>query len=145
MRCGVKPTRTNAGALVMVFGDPFDATLRPWGEERVPLAMEWRLAHAADLSAYIARYGETMRAMDAVLTESAHEEGHRSRLEELSLKTISEAESPVVKLVHSTLYDALKAGASDIHLETSATQLVIKYRLDGVLGVMGTAAGLDMA
>jgi general secretion pathway protein E len=129
----------------MAFGDPFDPALRPWAEERAPLSMEWRLAHSADLAAYLARYGETMRAMDAVLTGTAQEEGHRTRLEELSLKTISEAGSPVVKLVHSTLYDALKAGASDIHLETTATQLVIKYRLDGVLSMMGTAAGLDMA
>ena len=51
----------------------------------------------------------------------------------------------MVKLVHSTLYDALKAGASDIHLETTNSQLVIKYRLDGVLSMMGTAQGLDMA
>ena len=39
-------------------------------------------------------------------------------VDDLSLKTISEDTSPVVKLVHSTLYDALKIGASDIHLET---------------------------
>jgi general secretion pathway protein E len=86
-----------------------------------------------------------MRAMDSVVTEAAQEEGGRNRLEELSLKAISEAGSPVVKLVQSTLYDALRAGASDIHLETTGTQLVIKYRLDGVLSVMGTAQGLDMA
>jgi general secretion pathway protein E len=138
-------TRTPQGRLVMAFNDPFDPNLRPWAEERAPVAMEWRLAHSADLAAYLARYGETMRAMDALRTEAAHEEGDRSRLEELSLKTISEAHSPVVKLVHSTLYDALKAGVSDIHLETSSTQLVIKYRLDGVLSVAGTATGLDMA
>jgi general secretion pathway protein E len=137
--------RTPDGELVMAFGDPFDATLRPWAEERVPATMDWRLAHAADISAYLARYGETMRAMDSVVTEASSEERSRSRLEELSLKAISEADSAVVKLVHSTLYDALKAGASDIHLETTASQLVIKYRLDGVLSVMGTAQGLDMA
>ena len=51
----------------------------------------------------------------------------------------------MVKLVHSTLYDALKAGASDIHLETTAAQLVIKYRIDGVLSVMGTLTASDMA
>jgi len=138
-------TRTQDGELVMAFSDPFDPNLRPWAEERAPAMMEWRLSHTADLAAYLARYGETMRAMDALRNDSAQEEGHRSRHEELSLKTISEAESPVVKLVHSTLYDALKAGASDIHLETTASQLVIKYRLDGVLSVMGTASGLDMA
>lgn len=137
--------RGEGGALVMAFGDPFDPALRPWAEERVRGVMQWRLAHPSDVSAYLARHGETMRAMDSVLAEAGHEEGSRSRLEELSLKTISEAESPVVRLVHSTLYDALRGGASDIHLETSAAQLVIKYRLDGVLSTAGTAQGLDMA
>ena len=137
--------RGEGGALVMAFGDPFDPALRPWAEERVRGVMQWRLAHPSDVSAYLARHGETMRAMDSVLAEAGHEEGSRSRLEELSLKTISEAESPVVRLVHSTLYDALRGGASDIHLETSAAQLVIKYRLDGVLSTAGTAQGLDIA
>src|SRR5690348_17322695 len=58
--------RTAQGELIMAFGDPFDPNLRPWAEERAPASMEWRLAHAADLSAYLARYGETMRAMDAL-------------------------------------------------------------------------------
>src|SRR5689334_23885476 len=92
--------RTAQGELIMAFSDPFDPNLRPWAEERAPAAMEWRLAHAADLAAYLARYGETMRAMDALRTETAQEEGDRNRLEELSLKTISEAQSPVVRLVH---------------------------------------------
>ncbi|MEO8627463.1 MAG: GspE/PulE family protein, partial [Betaproteobacteria bacterium] len=137
--------RMPSGELLMAFGDPFDPSLRPWAEERVPRAIQWRLAHHTDVAAYLARYGETMRAMDSVVTESAGEDSVRHRLEELSLKTISEAESPVVRLVQSTLYDALKAGASDIHLETTSSQLVIKYRLDGVLVVGGSAQGLDMA
>ena len=41
--------------------------------------------------------------------------------------------SPVVRLVNSTLYDALKLGASDIHLECDAGGLHVKYRIDGVL------------
>ena len=142
---GCMLARAPDGELVMAFGDPFDPTLRPWAEERVPDTMQWCLAPAGDVAAYLARYGESMRAMDSVLADSAHEEGGRSRLEELSLKAISEAGSPVVKLVHSTLYDALKAGASDIHLETTAGQLVIKYRLDGVLSMVGSAQGLETA
>jgi len=35
--------------------------------------------------------------------------------------------------VRSTLRDALKIGASDIHLETVAQGLVIKFRIDGIL------------
>jgi general secretion pathway protein E len=137
--------RAEDGALVLVFGDPFDAALRPWAEERVQRPLQWRLAHPTDVTAYLTRYGETLRAMDSVLPETAREESADGRIEELSLKTISEHDSPVVKLVHSTLYDALKAGASDIHLETTPTSLVIKYRLDGVLSMVGSAQGLEMA
>ena len=137
--------RTQGDGLALVFGDPFNAALRPWAEERIAQPFRWLLAHPSEVSAYLSRHGETMRAMDAVLQGAVSEEGSRGRFEELSLKSISEHDSPVVRLVHSTLYDALKAGASDIHLETAANQLVIKYRLDGVLSMIGTGNGLEMA
>ena len=145
MAHGCVLARAADAELVLAFGDPFDPALRPWAEERIPGALHWCLAHTADIAAYLARYGESLRAMDSLLSESVQEDGGRGRVEELSLKTISESASPVVRLVHSTLYDALKAGASDIHLETTATHLVIKYRMDGVLSPIGTAQGLDMA
>jgi general secretion pathway protein E len=137
--------RGEQGELVLAFGDPFDPALRPWVEERVMGPLDWRLAHRAEVAAVMTRQGETLRAMDAVLGAAVHEEAGRAGVEELSLKTIGESRSPVVRLVHSTLYDALKVGASDVHLETSATQLVIKYRVDGVLSIVGTAPGLDTA
>ena len=65
--------------------------------------------------------------------------------EELSLNSIENDASPVIKLVRSTLYDALKAEASDIHLETSPNGLVIKYRLDGVLSQVGAISELQLA
>ncbi|MCC7549124.1 MAG: type II/IV secretion system protein [Burkholderiales bacterium] len=137
--------RAPGQGLVLVFADPFNPALRPWAEERVAHTLRWALAHASEVSAYLARHGETMRAMDSVLDDTVRADVASGRLEELSLRSISEHDSPVVRLVHSTLYDALKAGASDIHLETSAMQLVIKYRLDGVLSMIGTASGLEMA
>ena len=39
----------------------------------------------------------------------------------------------MVRLVRSTLRDALKLGASDIHLESLAAGLAIKFRIDGIL------------
>jgi general secretion pathway protein E len=63
----------------------------------------------------------------------------------ISLRSISEDSSPVVRLVNSTLYDALKAGASDIHLETAASGIGIKYRIDGVLAQVGSIAGVENA
>src|SRR3546814_3919933 len=70
---------------------------------------------------------------------------HADGIEDLSLKSISEDASPVVKLVRSTLYDALKAGASDIHMETDTRGLTLKYRIDGVLNMAGSMAGMEQA
>ena len=131
--------------LVLAFADPFDARLPAWIDERIRRPVAWHLAHRADIAAYLARQEETMHALDtASATESTV---HRDRLtvEELSLRTISEGTSPVVKLVSSTLYDALKTGASDIHLEATAAGLVIKYRVDGVLTRAGSMPGVETA
>ncbi len=43
------------------------------------------------------------------------------------------------------MYDALKMGASDIHIETGSSGLVIKYRIDGVLMTMNAVEGIDLA
>jgi len=86
-----------------------------------------------------------MRAMDNMLPESDVEDGLSNSLADLSLRSISEDTSQVVKLVHSTLYDALKSGVSDIHLESDATRLLIKYRIDGVLVTVGAGAGTALA
>ncbi len=53
--------------------------------------------------------------------------------ETLSIDSIADGASPVVKLVDSILYDAVSKRASDIHLETTSKGLVAKYRIDGVL------------
>jgi general secretion pathway protein E len=57
----------------------------------------------------------------------------RERVESLSLKAIGDETSEVVRLVRSTLRDALLIGASDVHLETGPAGLVIKFRIDGIL------------
>ncbi len=41
--------------------------------------------------------------------------------------------APVVKLVNLILLDAIKRGASDIHIEPYETLLRVRYRIDGVL------------
>ncbi|MCF8158906.1 MAG: GspE/PulE family protein, partial [Burkholderiaceae bacterium] len=88
-------------------------------------------------------------AMDKVM--AGEEEAGQSALhqiegvEQLSLSSISADTSPVIRLVNSTLYDAMKIGASDIHLETTGLGLALKYRIDGVLDTVGAIQGAEMA
>ncbi len=134
------------GRLVVVFSDPFDANLRAWAEERIAAPFSFRLAQSADLRAYLSRHEESLRAMDSVLgTSLAGHESDAVAVQSLSITSISEDDSPVVKLVSSTIYDALKSAASDIHVETTASGLTIKYRIDGVLVAVGAMPGVDLA
>jgi len=45
----------------------------------------------------------------------------------------SEIEEPIVKLVNGILINAIKGGASDIHIEPYERSLRVRYRVDGVL------------
>jgi type II secretory ATPase GspE/PulE/Tfp pilus assembly ATPase PilB-like protein len=56
--------------------------------------------------------------------------------ENLSIDRLTSDEgniAPVIKLVDTTIFNALERRASDIHIETRDQELVIKYRIDGVL------------
>jgi type IV pilus assembly protein PilB len=46
---------------------------------------------------------------------------------------VGEVEEPIVKLVNGILINAIKGGASDIHIEPYETSLRVRYRVDGVL------------
>jgi len=126
--------RAEGGAMLLVTDDPFSAELASWAEERLAaLPFAWRLAHRGDLVAFLASHEETLKALDEVkATAGAGVEEH-GRTEDLSLKAISDEKSEIVRLIRSTLRDALMIGASDIHLETIAAGLVIKFRIDGIL------------
>ena len=129
---------------LLAISNPFSNRIRAWAEERFSVPVAWRLVHPADLAAFFAQQEKTMRAMDQVLP-STELDKIQSGIEDLSLKSINEGTSQVVRLVHSTLYDAHKSQASDIHLEMTTGALSIKYRIDGVLTSIGVIQGADLA
>jgi type IV pilus assembly protein PilB len=47
--------------------------------------------------------------------------------------TAGEVDEPIVKLVNGILINAIKGGASDIHIEPYERSLRVRYRVDGVL------------
>jgi type IV pilus assembly protein PilB len=53
--------------------------------------------------------------------------------EVLTIDRITADTSPIIKLVDSTMFNAIQRRASDIHIETRESEVIIKYRIDGVL------------
>jgi len=137
LRRGVQP--------VLVVAEPFDHDLLAGCAEQIGGAHELALASAADIAAYLARHEDSLRAIDSAMPAAgAHDDG-TAGLEDLSMRSIGEGTSVVVKLLQSTLYDALKVGASDVHLECGPDGLAIKYRLDGTLTQVGAVPGREVA
>ncbi len=134
--------RAPCGSLFAVLGNPVDPAAQDFMEERIPGAFSYRIAQPDELTAYFAEQESQVQAMDGFGQETLTGSARRNEGEEITLEAIDGADSRVVKLVTSTLYDALKSGASDIHLETTAQGLRIKYRIDGVLT---TAKSVDSA
>jgi general secretion pathway protein E len=137
--------RDGDGRFLLAMGDPLDRDLHTWAQARIGADFVVCVVHHADLSAYLNRYEETLRAVDSALPDAAKAAKSGSRAEDLSFKSIREDTSQIVKLVHSTLYDAFRLEASDIHVESNAAGLAIKYRVDGVLTTAVTLAGAELA
>ena len=143
--------RINANSVRIVLADPFDRSTRVWVEGRIRAAgspaTHWCVAAPAELIAFFARLEREMRALDVEMQElpTMEQQADEADVLTLSLADISADESPIVRFVNSTLYDALKAKASDIHLECAARGLVVKYRLDGVLQTITRMDGREFA
>ena len=133
------------GVIHLVLSDPFDQKLRQWVDANLDFAYRKCLAHHSDISAYLVQQEKGLRAMESLEDLGQREAGADQAVEELSFRAISEDASPVVKFVNSTIFDALRAGASDIHLESDHAGMVIKYRVDGVLSTVGSVSTSDLA
>jgi general secretion pathway protein E len=133
------------GQLLAVLADPFDQDLATWLSTRAGTAIELIVALGADIQAYLSKQEETVRAVDQLVPSDGTPQSSKKTAPSLSFASVNEAASPTVKLVNSTLYDALKSQASDIHLESTPSGLTIKYRVDGVLDHAASIAGVDVA
>jgi general secretion pathway protein E len=134
-----------AGGLLAVVADPLDTGVRNWLETRTAQALDWGVAASNELADFIARRAAALRAIDSVLSQAETHGAATNGPDNLSYVSISEDASPIVRLVHSTVYDALRAGASDIHLESTAAGLTVRYRIDGVLVTIASVAGTGVA
>jgi type II secretory ATPase GspE/PulE/Tfp pilus assembly ATPase PilB-like protein len=83
---------------------------------------------ATEFAAYLGRAfsGQTREA------KKANSEDERITLDRLA------NDAPVVNLVNSLLMDAVRLGASDIHIEAFTDEVKVRYRIDGILKTQAT-------
>lgn len=145
MQRGCVILRESNGTLIAVTSDPFDTDLQTWLHAHAKAPITFRLALQSDIHAYLFKQEESVRAVDSLLPNVDDQKRTSRSAAVLSFASVSEAASPAVRIVNSTLYDALKAGASDIHLESTAHGLAVKYRIDGVLDHATSTNDIEVA
>ncbi|WP_137939953.1 GspE/PulE family protein [Chitinivorax sp. B] len=137
--------RDDTGQLALLLTDPFDAACIMWAEQQLSEPAPWYLITPAEMTALLRQWERTERAVDRLDTGSHAEDNRQQVAASISLTSIAGESSAAVKLVDSTIYDALMAGASDIHIEVHASGLCIRYRLDGVLTQVKQLSGIELA
>ena len=132
--------------LHLVTTDPFDTDLLAWAMTRFG-ELTTHLASAETFDAWLqhAEAGMTALGSMGAADTFATLVPNASAAESLNLQDIGAQESPAVRFVNSTLYDALKVGASDIHLESDPNGLAVKFRIDGVLTAMRRVDSNELA
>ncbi|BCR05769.1 type II secretion system ATPase PulE [Desulfuromonas versatilis] len=127
-------SRTSEG-LEIAIGDPTDVATR----ESIELLLDTPLILRVAVENKITRILERGEGSKRVLEEVS--EDFKLQLvketdkgeEVLSIEKLTADTSPIIRLIDSTLYDALIKRASDIHIESALDGVIIKYRIDGVL------------
>jgi type IV pilus assembly protein PilB len=131
------PWKEENGRLVVVISDPSDVLMVDELETLLdrPLTVCVGTRHA--INEVLKKSESGQRVLEAateefriqVIRDEDAEEGD----EALSIDKLTSADSPIIKLVDSTVFNALQRRASDIHIETRDREVIIKYRVDGVL------------
>ena len=97
-----------------------------------------RVASLSQISDLLKKTEQSQRVLDEVTEGFALDVvGDEENADEtLSIDRLAAGDAdiaPVIKLVDTTIFNALERRASDIHIETRDAEVAIKYRIDGVL------------
>jgi type IV pilus assembly protein PilB len=92
--------------------------------------------HVAAKNDVLAELRRLSRAAEAMSATYAGEMENIEEEEADDLEAEDEyTDAPLVRLVNSVIFQAAEDGASDIHVEPQENELVVRYRIDGVLHV----------
>ncbi len=130
------PVRFLADDLLLVaVADPTDVSVAD--NLRLALGHNVRLAvsEPADLERTIKKLYRTQIEVEQQEPQAEEEALLAAQREEISE---AEGETPAVKLVHTTLAQAIEDGASDIHFEPQEQDMIVRARIDGVTRQVAT-------
>ncbi|MGE3313611.1 MAG: GspE/PulE family protein [Planctomycetaceae bacterium] len=135
-RYEVFPLRKEEDTLVVASGNPFDLPAMDAISAAIGMSVVPVIASPAEVSRLIKSHlGVGAETVDGLVAQADDE--RVELLEEIEWDPSEAAEmaqqASVVRLVNEILTEAVESRTSDIHLESQASGIKIRYRIDGVL------------
>jgi type II secretory ATPase GspE/PulE/Tfp pilus assembly ATPase PilB-like protein len=135
LRYGFVPSRREGKAIVIVVSDPTDLPMIDELGVLLGTPVKVMVGSKTAIESILKKSESSQRLLDEATEEfqlqvvREDENGD----ENLSLERLTSDDSPIIKLVHRTIFTAIQRRASDIHIETQDDAVYVKYRVDGVL------------
>src|SRR5271156_4334735 len=132
------PIQEHNGTLEIALADPRNLNLIDELAVLLGKKLRVRVATLSQISDLLKKTEQSQRVLEEVTEGFALDVvGDEDNPDEtLSIDRLAAGDSdiaPVIKLVDTTIFNALERRASDIHIETRDQEVAIKYRIDGVL------------
>jgi general secretion pathway protein E/type IV pilus assembly protein PilB len=136
------PISNANGTLRVATCDPFQLTAFDELRLLTGMPIELALADERDIRKFIrAHYGVAGDTLDELSgePETADTEFVAAQADEIE----QAQEASVVKLVNEMILEAIRERATDVHIEPYEDSLVIRYRIDGILGQAGVPPSVN--
>lgn len=134
----VLPLRFDDGVLVLAVTDPNNVFLLDEVKRKLRREVKTVVTTAADITRIVEQM--TTAASDVKVDEIIKDmsDDDVQVVKETESEDVTDLakmgnESPIIRFVNYLISDAIKQGASDIHIEPKEKALKIRYRIDGVL------------
>jgi type IV pilus assembly protein PilB len=131
------PIHSENGHLDIALADPRNLNLIDELSVLLQKKLRVKVATLSQISDLLKKTEQSQRVLEEVTEGFAldliGEEENQDETLSIDKLTADSDIAPVIKLVDTTIFNALERRASDIHIETRDQEVAIKYRIDGVL------------
>ncbi len=124
------------GTLTVATAHPFDLHPQDDLESLLPCPVQFVLAPRAEITELVNRaFRHKADGVDEALEDLENTDiaGLAAELEDSEDLLDSANKAPIIKLVNSVLFQALKLRASDVHFQPYTDRMQVRFRIDGIL------------
>jgi type II secretory ATPase GspE/PulE/Tfp pilus assembly ATPase PilB-like protein len=129
------PIERQGDVVVVVMADPSNVLAVDEVELAIGAPVEVRVGPAGKIAEILEKSESTQRVLDEATEDFRIQlvQERENGEEALTMESIAADTSPVIKLVDTIVFNAIQRRASDVHVETRENEVIVKYRVDGVL------------